>query len=146
MTFTRQQVVATAREWLGTPYRHQGRHKNRFVDCIGLIIGIGADLGDTIIAPDDYSSSPSGIMLMEKARVQFNEVTDRTEPLPGDIMVLWGWNRQEPQHFAIRGEYGGRATMIHAFSKRQQVVEHGIDDFWQKRLMALFTFKGMEAD
>lgn len=144
MSFTRQQVVDTARQWIGTPYRHQGRTKGRYVDCIGLIVGVGADLGATVIAPDDYSDSPSGAMLMEKARDQFDEVTDRTHPLPGDIMVLWGWNRNEPQHFAIRAEYGGRATMIHAFSKRKQVVEHGIDPFWEKRLMALFTFKGME--
>lgn len=145
MTFTRQHVVETARQWVGTPYRHQGRKKGHYVDCIGLIIGVGADLGTTVIAPDDYTDSPSGIMLMEKARVQFDEVLDRTEPLPGDIMVLWGWNRNEPQHFAIRSEHGGRATMIHAFSKRKLVVEHGIDKFWEKRLMALFTFKGMEA-
>lgn len=144
MTFTRRHVVDTARQWIGTPYRHQGRKKGHYVDCIGLIIGVGADLGVTVVAPDDYTESPSGLMLMEKARVQFDEVTDRTEPILGDIMVMWGWNRHEPQHFAIRSEFGGRATMIHAFSKRQLVVEHGIDRFWEKRLMALFTFKGME--
>lgn len=145
MSFTRQQVIEVARSWLGVPYRHQGRTKS-YVDCIGLIVGIGADLGETIEAPLDYTNSPSGQMLMERSRVQFREVTDRKEPVPGDIMALWGWNRHEPQHFAICSHFGSRPTMIHAFSKRGQVVEHGIDPFWEKRLMALFTFKGMESD
>lgn len=141
---TRAAVVDTARQWIGTPYRHQGRTKGQYVDCIGLIMGVGADLGVTIEAPHNYSSSPSGIMLMERAREQFDEVTGRQTPIPGDIMVLWGWNRREPQHFAIAAAFGSRPTMIHAFSKRGQVVEHGVEPFWEKRLMALFTFKGLE--
>ncbi len=129
MSFTRQQVIEVARSWIGTPYRHQGRSRS-YVDCIGLIVCVGADLGETIEAPFDYTDSPSGKMLMDRSRVQFNEVTDRTAPIPGDIMALWGWNRNEPQHFAIAADYGSRPTMIHAFSKRGQVVEHDIDPFW----------------
>jgi cell wall-associated NlpC family hydrolase len=143
VSFTRQQVVATAREWIGVPYRHQGRSR-QCVDCIGFVVCVGAQLGVTIEAPYDYTDSPSGKMLMDRSRVQFDEVLDRKTPIPGDIMALWGWNRNEPQHFAIAADFGSRPTMIHAFSKRKQVVEHGIDPFWEKRLMALFTFKGME--
>jgi cell wall-associated NlpC family hydrolase len=41
----RQHIVDTARGWLGVPYRHQGRRKDKGVDCVGLIIGVGAELG-----------------------------------------------------------------------------------------------------
>lgn len=141
---TPELVIETARSWIDTPYRHQGREKGRAIDCIGLIVGVGADLGLNYVAPANYSDHPSGAMLMREARQQLVEITDRTEPVPGDIMVLWGWTRQEPQHFAIVGEYGSRLTMIHAWSKRGKVVEHGIDDFWSKRLVALFNYAEME--
>lgn len=140
---TRDRIVEIARTWVGVPYRHQGRTR-QYVDCIGFIIGVGAEMGVTVVAPHNYSDSPSGDMMMARSREQFDEVLDRRTPIPGDIMGLWGWNRHEPQHFAIAAEYGGRPTMIHAFSKRGQVVEHGIDPFWEKRLVALFTYKGME--
>lgn len=140
----RQTIVEQARTWLGTPYLHQGRTKGVAVDCIGLIIGVSAELGHPIIAPDDYTASPNGDMLMKHARRQFVEIMDRKVPVPGDIMVLWGWNRREPQHFAYVGLIGGRLSMIHAFSKRKEVVEHAIDSFWQNRLVALFNIPGTE--
>lgn len=139
----RQTIVETARAWIGTPYRHQGRHKGRAIDCIGLIIGVGADLGVTIKAPTNYSESPSGEMLVREADQQFITPA-HTEMAPGDIAVLWGWSRNEPQHFAIVGNFGPRLTMIHAFSKRRQVVEHGFDDFWSKRFVRLYNFPGTE--
>jgi cell wall-associated NlpC family hydrolase len=142
---TRSAIVEVARSWIGTPYRHQGRTRQN-VDCIGFVIAVAADLGVTIVAPHNYSDSPSGEMMMARSREQFDEVTDRTLPRPGDIMGMWGWNRNEPQHFAIAAEYGGRQTMIHAFSKRGMVVEHSVDSFWNKRLVALFNLKGMEQD
>jgi cell wall-associated NlpC family hydrolase len=38
------EIVAAARSWLGTPWRHQGRLKGIAVDCGGLIIGVGREL------------------------------------------------------------------------------------------------------
>lgn len=38
-------IVAAAREWVGTPYRHQQRVKDWGVDCAGLILGVGIELG-----------------------------------------------------------------------------------------------------
>jgi cell wall-associated NlpC family hydrolase len=118
VTLSRQTIVETARSWLGTPYRHLGRRKDRHVDCVGLIIGVGAELGMTLIAPDDYAACPSSI--------------------------LWGFDRNEAQHFAIMGENAGRLTMIHAFSRAGKVVEHGWDSFWQRRLVGVYEFPGTE--
>lgn len=44
---TRAAIVAEARSWLGTPYRHQASLKGVGCDCLGLVRGIWrACLGD----------------------------------------------------------------------------------------------------
>ncbi len=37
---TRRAVVAEARTWIGTPYRHQASLKGVGCDCLGLVRGI----------------------------------------------------------------------------------------------------------
>src|SRR5512142_2549425 len=39
-SITRQQIVAEARAWLGTPYRHQASLKGVGCDCLGLVRGV----------------------------------------------------------------------------------------------------------
>ncbi len=45
LTINRVEIVAVARSWLGTPWIHQGRLKDIGVDCGGLIISLGKELG-----------------------------------------------------------------------------------------------------
>ena len=45
MTITREMIVAEARSWIGTAFKHQGRMKKSYgnrggCDCIGLIVGV----------------------------------------------------------------------------------------------------------
>lgn len=40
----RQTIIAEARSWIGTPFRHQGRRKGQGVDCLGLLAGVAAAL------------------------------------------------------------------------------------------------------
>jgi hypothetical protein len=42
---TRMDVVTEARTWLSTPFVHQGWTKGVACDCIGLIKGVGVELG-----------------------------------------------------------------------------------------------------
>ena len=39
-----RRAVAVAREWLGTPYRHQASVRGEGADCLGLLRGIWRDL------------------------------------------------------------------------------------------------------
>jgi hypothetical protein len=68
MNITPETFLTEAKSWLGTQYHHQGRlkksdtHKGG-VDCIGLVIGICANLGmNEIVTADrtDYSPNPTG--------------------------------------------------------------------------------------
>ena len=39
-TITRDAIVAEARAWIGTPYRHQASLKGVGCDCLGLVRGV----------------------------------------------------------------------------------------------------------
>ncbi|NDC56413.1 MAG: hypothetical protein EBZ69_06345 [Alphaproteobacteria bacterium] len=39
---TRMDIVREAREWINTPFKHQGALKGVACDCIGLIKAIGS--------------------------------------------------------------------------------------------------------
>ena len=41
---TREQIVAAARGWAGTPYHHQASVKGVGCDCLGLIRGLWREL------------------------------------------------------------------------------------------------------
>lgn len=141
---SRETIIATARGWLGTPYRHQGRKKGVGVDCIGLIWGVGGELGIGATIPANYSISPTANLVLDGCDKHLVKVEDQTQRLPGQVMILWGWERGTAQHFAVLGGDKYKLTMIHAFSRRHAVVEDVFDAFWAKRMVALYEFPNTE--
>ena len=141
----RSKIMEVARSWVGIPYLHQGRTR-RGIDCIGLIVEVAVGLGvDVPLIPNNYTENPSSNLLVASCEAHLQKATDDQKLLPGSIAVLWGFDRGMAQHFAIVGEVAGRPTMIHAFSKRRQVVEHGWDEFWMKRFVRVYEYPGTQA-
>lgn len=145
----RSQIVEAGRSWVGTPYKHQGRRKGPHggIDCLGFIWGVAREVGFAVQLPANYTEHPNGVQLIAGCDDQLVK-PERTSLAPGDIAIFFGWSRDEPSHYAliasVPGESPTRLTMIHAFSKRQQVVEHGLDDFWMKRFVTFYEFPGTE--
>ena len=53
---TRASLVAEARDWIGTPYRHQASVKGVGCDCLGLVRGVWrACIGDEPEKPSPYA-------------------------------------------------------------------------------------------
>ncbi len=51
-------IVAEARAWIGTPYRHQASLKGIGCDCLGLLRGVWRDvLGPEPETPPPYSAA-----------------------------------------------------------------------------------------
>ena len=129
---TRADVVATAREWLETPYVHQHRSKGHAVDCAGLVIGVARELG--LVAPDfditGYSRAPDGetlIVLCDK----FMKRLRPSELQPGDVLVYSFQPRKGPQHMGILGDYlHGGFSLIQALGTtdgKGRVIEWNLD-------------------
>lgn len=130
-------VLAEARTWLGTPFRHQGRVKGVGVDCLGLVVGVGRSLGLSQADGTGYPRQPDGRALLSGLDAAY-------VPLPlgqqraGDILVLR--IRREPQHLALVTERGG---MIHVHAAVGRVVETGLDAGWAARLVAAYRYPGL---
>ena len=123
---TNNDIVMQAREWVGSPFKHQGRQRVG-VDCIGLVVGVMRELGLDPYDEDGYPTQPDG--RLEKTLASLLEPCDVTE---GALLLFR--IRRDPQHVGICTGEG----VIHAYSGIGKVVEHGLDDFWSKRLIKAY--------
>jgi cell wall-associated NlpC family hydrolase len=134
---TRTDLIIIARTWLGVPFRHQGRNKLG-VDCGGLLICIGQQAGLTIIPPATYSMSPD-INLVRRALDANCTVIPLAAAQPGDVLLLAFAGA--PQHVGLMTDIG----LLHAWAKPGKVVEHRIDEQWQRRMVAAYTHNEVTA-
>ena len=127
-------LIMLARDWLGTPFHHQGRSRAG-VDCVGVIILPAQLLGLQINDMLGYSHQPHGILQHEIAKqlVRINIC----ELAVGDVLLMQ-WD--EPQHVALVTNIAP-LTVLHAFAQVRKVIEHELDPFMQKRITGVFRFK-----
>lgn len=143
---TAKQIVSQARTWMGTPFHHQARLKGKGCDCLGLIVGVVDELelkdktGQLLASYDEitYSKLPDGARLIAKLQSVLKEVP-KAKKKPGDLGLFEiGGN---PQHLAILSDYEGGIGMIHCEARTRKVVEHRLDDEWDKRLIKVFRWQ-----
>lgn len=141
MTVTREDAVAEARAWLGTPFQHQGCLKGVACDCIGLVKGVGLTLGLVDYDPASpqaqafasYSMMPDSKRMRQGLAMWLLPIPV-ADVLPADILFM-AWTR-EPQHVALRTDHG----IIHSYSSVGKVVEHAFDESWQRRVVAAYRY------
>lgn len=126
-------VVASARAYLGTKYHHQGRLIRVGVDCIGILVGVGRTCGAEIEDCTNYSNQPDGKTLIEQCEKNLKR---EDGVVPGRIGIF-AFDSGMPQHAAIFTPYG----MIHTYTRVRKVVEHVYDEYWQKRLHSVWSYK-----
>lgn len=142
---TRDQVVAAARLYLATPWRHQGRScgVDAGVDCGGLVICVARDLGLADVDVAAYGVLPHADDLRALCDQHMREVT-LGDARPGDVALIRF--DSEPQHLAIIGDYSpapGQLTLIHAYRTSGCVVEHRLADVWRARITGVYSLPGV---
>jgi NlpC/P60 family putative phage cell wall peptidase len=133
-------VVDTATKWLGTPYLHQAAKKQLGCDCLGLILGVGRELGvDLPATVPPYSASwrdPHAAHTLEEQADKYLQRQNDRPPQTGDIM-LFRMRRDLPaKHCAISV---GPDHMIHA-QEGVGTIRLVFDTPWRRRLVAHYTF------
>lgn len=116
MTATRAEVVAAARGWIGTPFHHQGRMRGVGVDCAGLVICVGHQLGlfEPRFDVEGYPRVPDGTLVSHCD--EHMQRVPREAMQPGDVVVVT-WDH-EPMHLGILGDYlYGGLSIIHALER-----------------------------
>lgn len=136
-------IIAEARGWLGTPYRHQASVKGVGCDCLGLVRGVyEAVIGHASEEPPAYSALwaeevPDEILLQAAARHLVAKAMG--EFAPGDVLAF-RWALAFPaKHIAI---VSAPDRMIHAYDGAA-VVETTIGPWWRRRIAGVFSFPGV---
>ena len=143
MSIARATIVAEARRWLGTPYRHQASALGAGCDCLGLVRGVWrAFHGAEPEAPPPYTpdwAEAGEERLRDAMRRSLVEIP-LANAAPGDV-ALFRMRADAPmKHAAILTDHD---RIIHAYWGRA-VVESRLAPFWRARLAAAFSFPGVE--
>lgn len=136
----RDLIVAEARAWLATPYRHQASLKGVGCDCLGLVRGvwralIGPEPEEPGAYSPDWAEALRAERLADAARRYMIPIAPRAAGR-GDV-VLFRWRDDMPaKHAAI---LTGEGTFIHAYSGAA-VCESPYGSWWRQRSAFAFAF------
>ena len=140
---TRAAVVAEARAWIGTPYRHQASLKGICCDCLGLVRGVWRNcIGDEPEAPPPYApdwAEAKGDETLVAAALRHLVPVALDDLKPGDVLLFRWRDGFVAKHVAIASS---ERTMIHAHDGAA-VCEIALAPWWRRRLAYAFRFPGV---
>jgi hypothetical protein len=165
---TTSQIVAKAREFIGTPFQHQGRVKGRAMDCAGLPLCVGAELGlrdrqgelFSAMGFTNYARQIAGEMVYAECKRRLIERPRGSMPRPGDVVLLVA--PDDPVHMAIAtdlhygpsldGKAGAALGLVQALEIKLagdrssgRVIEHRLSEKWRKQIFAVFSYPGVDS-
>ena len=143
---SRAEIVAEARSWIGTPYRHQASLKGAGCDCLGLIRGVyrvfcGPEKEPVAPYSPNWAEETGQETLRDAARRHLVEIDAAPfrngEPLrEGDVILIRVRDRGPAKHAAIAS---GPDTIVHAYD-RHAVAENALPTAWRRRIAYAFQF------
>jgi NlpC/P60 family putative phage cell wall peptidase len=140
---TRDALVAEARSWIGTRYRHQASVKGVGCDCLGLIRGVWRGcVGDEPEAPPPYApdwAEARGEETLADAALRHLVPIACDDVRAGDVLLFRWRERCVAKHVAIASS---ATTMIHAHDGAA-VCEIALAPWWRRRLAYVFEFPGI---
>ena len=136
-------VVSAARDWIGTPYRHQASTKGAGADCLGLIRGIWRELyGEEPAEVPAYTadwSEPQGEEALLAASERYLKRQDGPSWGAGTVLLFRMKDAGLAKHLGIISEAGSAPKFIHAYSGHA-VVESALSAPWRRRVVGWFAF------
>ena len=137
-----ENILAEARSWIGTPYRHQGSAKGLGTDCLGLLRGVwretfGAE--PEVVPPytEDWAEPERREVLWEAAeRCLLRKPLAEAEP--GDVVLFRMRETSIAKHLGIQSVVHPAPCFIHACTAHG-VIERPVSGPWQRRIVARFA-------
>ena len=147
---TRADIVAAARGWLGTPWRHQERGPH-FIDCAGLLERVGNDTGLTnYIGPRDYRRESHGLTFLRHFAKAGCREKSYLLAQDGDILIFQVESGALPRHCGIKSTLKGKPHFIHSYAhpKWEKVIEEPLAGQWAPppggKLVGCWQFPNIE--
>ena len=131
----RIKIVECARQYLGVPFRHQGRSKLG-IDCAGLVLLVGQEMGylPKKLKIKNYSRMPNGDFVVNLMQ-EYGEEKEIKEANIGDVFLMnIGGN---PQHLSIKTNIG----IIHSSEFAKKVIEHILSKSWKENIVKAFSWR-----
>lgn len=142
-------IIASARAWIGTPYRHQASVRGAGTDCLGLIRGVWRELyGGEPEAVPAYSldwSEPQGEENLWAAAARHLIERPGRQAKAGEVILFRMKAGSVAKHLGIVSSGGTEGRFIHAYSRRG-VIESPLSAPWRRRIAARFSFPEIEID
>lgn len=138
-----ERIVAVARGWIGTPYRHQQSCKGAGTDCLGLVRGVwrevvGAEPEGVPPYTADWSEAFGREDLLAAATRWLVPKPDGAIQA-GEVLLFRMYDMAVAKHLGIVSLAGTAPRFVHAYSG-QGVVESPLSAPWARRVVARFSF------
>lgn len=138
----RDDIVASARAWLGTPYRHQAATRGAGCDCLGLLRGVWREMfgEEPMDVPNyraDWRDARHKVGLLEVAETLL--VPAGREERLGQVVLFRLGRTVAPRHCGI---LAGEGRFIHA-QEGLGVIEANLTEGWRRRIAARYDFPGV---
>jgi len=138
--------VSVARQFLGVPFKHQGRNPELGIDCVGLGVLYLRALGVHIRDRTDYGRDPDGTLRATLCRALGQPVAEGPgswqRAQPGDVLSIRfaSLGHVPERHVAIASEMYGQPALIHADNSPtiKKVCEHLMDERWKARVIGVW--------
>lgn len=146
---TRAAIVAEAKSWHGTPWQHQASLKGVATDCLGLIAGVGLNVGvqgadkwRSDARTRNYPRPPNARLLLLICDEYLDRIAVDDVQLADILILRFG---DEPRHFAIVTGLDP-ARIVHAYDSPScgRVVETGLGGGWDQRIVRAYQYRGIE--
>jgi NlpC/P60 family putative phage cell wall peptidase len=144
MTLREKKIIRVAREWIGTPYRHQASVKGQGCDCLGLLRGVWREvIGDEPEVVPAYTADWSEMGREERlwaAAARNMEAVPVNVTACGQIVLFRMRKGYVAKHLGIlTGDEVGFDTIIHAYTGHG-VIETPLTHTWARKIVAQFQF------
>lgn len=113
-------LVAKARKWIGTPYRHGGKSR-KGTDCSGMVMVIFEEVADVKLPRDSRSQR------------KFCRDVPRDAIQTGDLVFF---DTAKNGNIGHVGLYIGNGEMIHASASRGVMVSNLDESYWRRHYAA----------
>ncbi|MBI1239065.1 MAG: peptidase P60 [Alphaproteobacteria bacterium] len=139
----RAEIIAEARAWRGTPYRHQASVKGIGADCLGLVRGVYRALYGEEPEPmpaytEDWAEITGAETLADAAARHLVPIAI-DEAQPGDVVLFRIVRGGPAKHAAILSE---PARIVHAYSGHA-VAESPLTPWWRRKIAYAFSFPAL---
>ena len=142
---SREEIVAEARKWIGTPYQHQASCLYAGCDCLGLVRGVwralmGEEPENIPPYTPNWAEHHKEETLQDAARRHLIEVPIG-QAGAGDVLLFRMALGAPAKHIAIVSDTDGQnpIRIIHAYWGRC-VVETHLGSWWMRRVASAFRF------